>query len=659
MKAFQTIARSRAMISKFNASAVWKLASEAAILLGSCAAAAVPAHAVQLRVPADYPTISAAVTAAVNGDTVLVADGTYAASTNGNIITSKIISVESANGAASTIIDCIGGSYFAVIGASTTVRGFTFRNCTNSGGVITTQGYNTVKDCLFINNDNESAAGSAINVTTGYATIDGCIFTGNTGLGAINFNHGSGQLFNCAFTNNKGNFAGGGGINANMASVNVTDSTFTGNSSSAQGRGGAINWLNGQMTLNRCGFFKNTSILGGGAVCLSGVFDSRFNATACIFQNNTAPKGGALFTDSSQGTNTVTAENCQFIGNRAANSGNSVTNEGAAIYTLSPPRIWTLYYINNCSFFGNDVTPRTTGAGTISGGAGATLNLLNTIMYGDLSPAEVSTANPMAQVNVTASDINQANLGSIDADPLYADPAAGDLHIPFSSPAAHTGASGGPAIDFDGNTRPSPPSIGAFEPSIIADHFSVSAPGNATAGVAFYVNVAAVGQSGNVVKGYRGTVHVTSTDPLAVLPADFVLAGGAKQISIKLRSPGIHTLTLTDTASPALTGTSGGVNVTVIPTKFVISGPATTVAGSPVLFTITAKDDVGNIAAEYSGKARFQTTDPLATVPADTTITNGKGTCIILFKTSGTWKVSASDTANAAIKGLTAITVKD
>jgi len=645
------------MASEFNGVTVRKLVSGVAIFLGSCAASAMPANSMQLRVPADFPTISAAVTAAVNGDTVVVDGGTYSASTHGNIITSKIISIESAHGPASTIIDCTGGSYFAVIGASTAVRGFTFRNCTNSGGALTTQGYNIVEDCVFTNNDNESAGGSAINVTTGYATIENCVFSGNTGLGTINFNHGGGQIFNCAFTNNKGNFGGAGGINADMASVNVTDATFTGNSASAKGRGGAINWSNGPLVLTRCGFSKNTSILGGGAICTSGVFDTRLNAMSCLFQGNSAPKGGALFTDSTNATNSVTAENCQFIGNRATDAGNSATNEGAAVFTLSPVGVSALYNVNNCSFSGNDVIPRTAGAGAISGAAGTTVNLLNTIMYGDLSPLEISTAHPPTRINVTASDIHQTGIGSIDADPLFADPAAGDLHIPLSSPAAHAGAAGGPAIDFDGVTRTAPPSMGAFEPSIIARRFSVIAPSNATAGAPFYVNVSAIDQSGHVVKGYRGTVHLTSTDPLSVLPADFTLTGGAKQIGIKLRSPGIQTITVTDAAFPSLTGTSGAIDVGVIPTKFVISGPATAAAGSPVLFTITARDDVGNTAVGYTGKAHFQTTDPLASVPADVTFSNGKGACIILFRTSGTWKVSANDTANAAIKGLTAITV--
>ena len=52
-----------------------------------CAALLLPAaaRAATLNVPAQYPTIQAGVNAAVNGDTVLVADGTYSGPGNRDI----------------------------------------------------------------------------------------------------------------------------------------------------------------------------------------------------------------------------------------------------------------------------------------------------------------------------------------------------------------------------------------------------------------------------------------------------------------------------------------------------------------------------------------------------------------------------------------------
>jgi hypothetical protein len=52
-----------------------------------------------------------------------------------------------------------------------------------------------------------------------------------------------------------------------------------------------------------------------------------------------------------------------------------------------------------------------------------------------------------------------------------------------------------------------------------ATHFSVTAPATATTGTAFQITVTALDASNNTVTTYSGTVHFTSTDGQAVLPA--------------------------------------------------------------------------------------------------------------------------------------------
>ncbi len=63
--------------------------------------------------------------------------------------------------------------------------------------------------------------------------------------------------------------------------------------------------------------------------------------------------------------------------------------------------------------------------------------------------------------------------------------------------------------------------------AVIAGGSTAKAPGNATAGTEVTgVSVAAENQYGDIVSDYTGTVHFTSTDPDADLPANFTFNGG-------------------------------------------------------------------------------------------------------------------------------------
>jgi len=70
---------------------------------------AISINAATIHVPADQPTIQAGIDATVNGDTVLVADGTYTGDGNRDIdFGGKSIVLKSENGSVLTVIDCEG-----------------------------------------------------------------------------------------------------------------------------------------------------------------------------------------------------------------------------------------------------------------------------------------------------------------------------------------------------------------------------------------------------------------------------------------------------------------------------------------------------------------------------------------------------------------------
>jgi len=190
-----------------------------------------------------------------------------------------------------------------------------------------------------------------------------------------------------------------------------------------------------------------------------------------------------------------------------------------------------------------------------------------------------------------------------------------------------------------------------------AVHLTVTAPATSTAGAAFYTTITARDKYNNAVKTYAGTVHVTSTDNLAVLPADFVLTNGAKQVTVKLIKPGTQSITAVDTVNPVIKGISSLVTVTTTASKFIVTGPSTTTAGVSNAFVITAKDSVGNTVTTYTGTVHFVSTDPAGSVSADITLVNGSRTFNGTFKTAATQKITATDTVNAAITGSVVVLV--
>ncbi len=142
-----------------------------------------------IRVPSDLPTIQAAVNAAGNGDTILVAPGIYRGEGNRDIIIEgKSVVIIAEQAGSSTVIDCEGSE-------NEPHRAFVIRNQASSNTIIegfTIQGgYNT--------------SGAAIYCTSASPTFKFCIFYGNQSTlsgGAIRCKNSSPSLINCTFVAN-------------------------------------------------------------------------------------------------------------------------------------------------------------------------------------------------------------------------------------------------------------------------------------------------------------------------------------------------------------------------------------------------------------------------------------------------------------------------
>jgi YVTN family beta-propeller protein len=95
----------------------------------------------------------------------------------------------------------------------------------------------------------------------------------------------------------------------------------------------------------------------------------------------------------------------------------------------------------------------------------------------------------------------------------------------------------------------------------VATYFSISAPATAQIGGSVLVTVTALDAKGNPDTAYTGTVRLTSTDPACILQSDAALSTGTGTFSATFQSAGNYMISAVDTASSAISGTSGWVTV--------------------------------------------------------------------------------------------------
>jgi subtilase family serine protease len=195
-------------------------------------------------------------------------------------------------------------------------------------------------------------------------------------------------------------------------------------------------------------------------------------------------------------------------------------------------------------------------------------------------------------------------------------------------------------------------------PGAAATHFSVTAPSGATAGTPVNVTVTALDVNGNPATGYTGTVHFTSSDTAAILPADYTFTlsdAGIHTFAVTFKTTGTQTVTVTDKAASSVTG-SASVSVSPAPSNtLVVSGYASpTTAGVSHSFTVTVKNSTGTTVTTYTGTVHFTSSDAQAVLPADYTFTatdRGVHTFSTTLKTAGAESLTATDKASATVTG--------
>lgn len=211
-------------------------------------------------------TIQAAIDATVDGDTILLYDGTYTGSSNRNLIFSgKAIHLTSVGGPASTIIDLQGANRGADLvngeGPGTVISGVTFRNgnAVNGAGLHIAGASPTITNVVI-----EACSGSdggGMRIDNGSPAITDCVIVGNTASwgGGIYLNDASPTITNCTIVENGAPNGGG-----QMHIRNASNPTITNTIVAFGTQGPGVQCAGGNPTFACSDIFGNA---GGDTLC--------------------------------------------------------------------------------------------------------------------------------------------------------------------------------------------------------------------------------------------------------------------------------------------------------------------------------------------------------------------------------------------------------
>jgi predicted outer membrane repeat protein len=354
-----------------------------------------------------FKTIQEAFSAAKDGDTIQLADGTYSGLKNPGLeFADRTLTLQSMNGPANCIVDCEGLGLSS--DAKGTIRGITVVDglmAIGAGGSLL-----TLEDCVFRGASHRGRC--ALYISDSRPTIMNCTFgnlSGDDG-GAIHCEKASPVIRGCTFENNYAGQDGGAIHNRDASSPVITGCRFVGNSSKDDG-GAIANFDESFPIIVACTFERNRSSDNGGAIFSRNGGGPRI--VSCIFAgNDSRSHGGAIATRES----TASIANCVFTGNVGHDNG------GAVFYTQAtePPTLL------NCTVVGNSAELQ---GGAVYAEQSGSPEMLNCILWANRDQAgqgetsQISTDGPplfryCCVQNWTGQWQGPANHGR---DPLFVD----------------------------------------------------------------------------------------------------------------------------------------------------------------------------------------------------------------------------------------------
>lgn len=271
-----------------------------------------------ILVPADYPTIQAAIDVAGNGDIIVVSPGTY----NERIdLKGKEIHLRSVDPTDDAIV---AATVIHGQGLGTTVR------------CISGETTSTIIDGFTITGGAATLHGGGIRIQSSSPTIDNCVIVGNTATssgGGMYASLSAARVRNTHFLNNFAQSSGGGMAIQNSNALSVQDCVFEENHTNHLG-GGVATQASAQTMVN-VAFLNNTANQWGG-----GLYNGSNGTPVLIgatFIGNSALLGGGIYT-AADGISVTGVAQSDFCDNTPSNTHGPFGNLGGnSLLEFCPP----------------------------------------------------------------------------------------------------------------------------------------------------------------------------------------------------------------------------------------------------------------------------------------------------------------------------------